>query len=88
MRNRMYGGVRGRKTKVGEKLLRFPPTRLVPTERTRGRQRALREAVLWPREGRIVGTTGWRNPSLGKSLTIYRENKWHVSGLMANFAAE
>ena len=23
----MYGGVRGRKTKVGEKLLRFPPTR-------------------------------------------------------------
>ena len=28
MRNRTYGGVRGRKTKVGEKLLRFPPTRL------------------------------------------------------------
>ena len=28
MQNRMYGGVRGRKTKVGEKLLRFPPTRL------------------------------------------------------------
>ena len=27
MRNRMYGGVRGRKTKVGGKLLRFPPTR-------------------------------------------------------------
>ena len=25
--NRMYGGVRGRKTKVGRKLLRFPPTR-------------------------------------------------------------
>ena len=31
MRNRMYGGVRGRKTKVGEKLLRFPPTRLFST---------------------------------------------------------
>ena len=32
MRNRMYGGVRGRKTKVGEKLLRFPPTRFpIPT---------------------------------------------------------
>ena len=30
MRNRMYGGVRGRKTKVGEKLLRFPPTRFLP----------------------------------------------------------
>ena len=29
MRNRMYGGVRGRKTKVGRKLLRFPPTRFV-----------------------------------------------------------
>ena len=27
MRNRTYGGGRGRKTKVGEKLLRFPPTR-------------------------------------------------------------
>ena len=23
-----YGGVRGRKTKVGRKLLRFPPTRI------------------------------------------------------------
>ena len=30
MRNRMYGGVRGRKTRVGEKLHRFPPTRLPP----------------------------------------------------------
>ena len=29
MRNRTYGGVRGRKTKVGRKLLRFPPTRLL-----------------------------------------------------------
>ena len=28
MRNRTYGGVRGRNTKVGRKLLRFPPTRL------------------------------------------------------------
>ena len=27
MRTRMYGGVRGRKTKIGEKLHRFPPTR-------------------------------------------------------------
>ena len=32
MRNRMYGGVRGRKTKVGEKLLRFPPTRIYGTD--------------------------------------------------------
>ena len=28
MWNRLYGDVRGRKTKVGRKLLRFPPTRL------------------------------------------------------------
>ena len=27
MRNRLYGGVRGRKMKVGGKLLHFPPTR-------------------------------------------------------------
>ena len=31
MRNRMYGGVRGRKTRVGEKLHRFPPTRFSGT---------------------------------------------------------
>ena len=35
MRNRMYGGVRGRKTKVGRKLLRFPPTRLFPYLKTK-----------------------------------------------------
>ena len=29
MRNRMYGGVRGRKMKVGGKLLHFPPTRFL-----------------------------------------------------------
>ena len=32
MRNRTYGGVRGRKTKVGRKLLRLPPTRLETEE--------------------------------------------------------
>lgn len=31
MPNGMRGGVRGRKTKVGRKLLRFPPTRLSRT---------------------------------------------------------
>ena len=30
MPNGTYGGVRGRKTKVGRKLLRFPPTRSCP----------------------------------------------------------
>ncbi|HJH60075.1 MAG TPA: hypothetical protein IAD13_02015, partial [Bacteroidetes bacterium] len=29
MPNGTYGGVRGRKTKVGRKLRRFPPTRLI-----------------------------------------------------------
>ena len=29
MPNGTYGGVRGRKTKVGRKLLRFPPTRFI-----------------------------------------------------------
>ena len=29
MPNGMYGGVRGRKTKVERKLLRFPPARLI-----------------------------------------------------------
>ena len=38
MRNRMYGGVRGRKTKVGEKLLRFPPTRLLDADSSAGYQ--------------------------------------------------
>ncbi len=34
MPNGTYGGVRGRKTKVGRKLLRFPPTRLSKGKRT------------------------------------------------------
>jgi len=33
MRNRMYGGVRGRKMKVGGKLLHFPPTRLMSSNK-------------------------------------------------------
>jgi hypothetical protein len=31
----MYGGVRGRKTKVGEKLLCFPPTRFGSSQKHR-----------------------------------------------------
>ena len=33
MRNRTYGGVRGRKMKVGGKLLHFPPTRFLECNR-------------------------------------------------------
>ena len=52
MRNRTYGGVRGRKTKVGRKLLRFPPTRLfVQHEHTlkgvRGKTRLTRLLDFW-----------------------------------------
>ena len=43
MRNRTYGGVRGRKTKVGRKLLRFPPTRFYPT----GTRKYLREIFFY-----------------------------------------
>ena len=35
MRNRTYGGVRGRKTKVGRKLLRFPPTQFANFQHSR-----------------------------------------------------
>ena len=38
IRNRMRGGVRGWKTKVGRKLLRFPPTRF---------RKALEEAQVY-----------------------------------------
>ena len=31
VQSRTYGGVRGRKTKVGRKLHRFPPTRFMKT---------------------------------------------------------
>ena len=50
MRNRMYGGVRGRKTKVGEKLLRFPPTRL--NEKNEWRSCAIRQDTVsgWNRK--------------------------------------
>lgn len=35
MRNRTYGGVRGRETKVGRKLLCFPPTRFARNQNTK-----------------------------------------------------
>ena len=44
MRNRMYGGVRGRKTKVGEKLLRFPHYSIV-----------LSMPITWSLSARLMG---------------------------------
>ena len=46
MRNRTYGGVRGRKTKVGRKLLRFPPTRFFHTDHA--------DAVIHDNEAALV----------------------------------
>ena len=49
MRNRMYGSVRGRKTKVGRKLLRFPPTRLrVPVKLSNPFELAITKAHIRP----------------------------------------
>ena len=47
MRNRTYGGVRGRKTKVGRKLLRFPPTRLFERYKWICEQGLLAPGKLW-----------------------------------------
>ena len=70
MPNGTYGGVRGRKTKVGRKLLRFPPTRLYYLDFSSGRSSvgpclmSLKvfhvDAELFP-----VG-----NPVFGRSLAI------------------
>ncbi|MBO5015099.1 MAG: hypothetical protein J6C92_04725, partial [Bacteroidaceae bacterium] len=49
MPNGTYGGVRGRKTKVGRKLLRFPPTRLKYNWRLLRRGHRYPEQVAFPR---------------------------------------
>ena len=48
MRNRTYGGVRGRKTKVGRKLLRFPPTQFIPPQVVGGLIRSATPLFLPP----------------------------------------
>ena len=53
MPNGTYGGVRGRKTKVGRKLLRFPLTRLNP---------------LQPVKTSLVGEAKRLLPKMGNSL--------------------
>lgn len=55
MPNGMYGGVRGRKTKVGRKLLRFPPTRLSVPEAP---GRSGREAVIRVKPVGEIGDRG------------------------------
>ena len=69
MRNRTYGGVRGRKTKVGRKLLRFPPTRFmeVPV--------GFHLPSYGARPGFLVVRTGVKRPTL--YLYLNRIKKWH-----------
>ena len=74
MRNRTYGGVRGRKTKVGRKLLRFPPTRFVRLlvvehiqilylfEQTRKGIRMTRIRLKRERETLDAAGFAWSNP--------------------------
>ena len=57
MRIRTYGGVRGRKTKVGEKLLRFPPTRL----------KSLEELLV--QKGIAIDKANRQNKALGKLVS-------------------
>ncbi len=82
MRNRMYGGVRGRKTKVGRKLLRFPPTRSRPNvtavkKSMKGFDRRARERSELGGRGRGIAadgprhtqpTQGWRDGGRGGFL--------------------
>ena len=58
----MYGGVRGRKTKVGEKLFRFPPTRFL------NQNSLILEAVDWSRN-----TTGTVHECLATLMFFVRD---------------
>ena len=58
MRNRTYGGVRGRETKVGEKLLRFPPTRFLSRCVGRGYAKTLLVPSLQAAKGEKQQTCG------------------------------
>lgn len=64
MRNRTYGGVRGRKTKVGRKLLRFPPTRLL------GMSLFFYEGIIVAKIYFYVGIT--------KRKITFFENSWNI----------
>ena len=75
MRNRTYGGVRGRKTKVGRKLLRFPPTRFLGggpwQERCLETKRILAYAEVLFRENDLSGTK-W-----GAQRVLFRLKRFH-----------
>ena len=72
MRNRMYGGVRGRKTKVGEKLLRFPPTRFVVTEKELADFSVEKGDILFQRSSETLEDVGRAN--------VYMDDKTAVFG--------
>ena len=71
MPNGTYGGVRGRKTKVGRKLLRFPPTRLMSIilKNVVSRSKAL-TPVLKLNEGAGEGVVNHPEAGEGWSFTL------------------
>ena len=86
MPNGMYGGVRGRRTKVGRKLLRFPPTRL----EGRGTALAARKepsVSFFPCTGKFFRAHGqirYCVSSLVLFPFIYRRNLFGVGFVTAN----
>ena len=76
MRNRMYGGVRGRKTKVGRKLLRFPPTRLYA--RHRHARRLIRSGE--PPARRLLGHVESRRALLRSRIGYVGRHAFRKSG--------
>ena len=76
MRNRMYGGVRGRKTKVGEKLLRFPPTRLSDMTLTWLVQIQPQVFTAKRSERQVVVSNGKDGGSYVTRLTSLRTETW------------
>ena len=71
MRNRTYGGVRGRKTKVGEKLLRFPPTRFLYLLAGEYRSAA-------GKGGEIVHTLCYYNLSRSHETVVSGKQRQHI----------
>ena len=73
MPNSTYGGVRGRKTKVGRKLLRFPSTRflfeeVLPDNNKNKKRQGEERALLWVRFSPclLVRESEWWGVSFGK----------------------
>ena len=81
MPNGTYGGVRGRKTKVGRKLLRFPPTRFINSKKTTdGFERSNNACTD---ECKHSSTEQWRENLVNK-LTIPRHRSIVATQLLSS----